>query len=362
LMNTFATLMSPFEVRSGSNTNGGFVINVVERVPNPANPSGPEITEITAQHIGGSGVSQLGAEGDTVTAAQMGDIAVRSNDTIIVVETMMTHNNLMGSFLPNMQAQYGTSSNIDGSQAYKRAFFVYRFTLQREDIRATSSDNGSLPAVCGYYRDQEDNISPFGQGRRFDRRDYNTGSQVIKSGQASPSFNPTERRNILRVLNRDIPSPRPLPIADDPHPCACYPVPLNSNGSGILKQELIDELNTCKPSLLAEGCPRHVRCCATVGGTFVRDNCNACVDEEDGWRHPTFRPGNPSAGVNDPANRDWATRCYQPPAPPPTPGPTPPPSAPAPTPPSPPPAPRPTPTPPPPAPPSPPPAPPTRGG
>ncbi|TAE83678.1 MAG: hypothetical protein EAY76_01035 [Alphaproteobacteria bacterium] len=277
LMNTFATLMSPYNVdTTGSGGNGGMIVSIVGQNPNR------DAMIIQRQYrAGGAANSEIGTEGSTVSAAQLGSIVMRPNDVIIVTETMMSHSNLTGPLLPNLSGLFGGTSGatatMDNSFNRRTAFHRFRFDGEFEKIEVIPSQPGTEPPVCGYYRDIEDSKGPTAQGTSMDARDYDKGSQF--ADPATEGFNPNEDWEPSRVLTRDIPSVNN--DRDEPSPCVCYTAELGRHPA------LEQKLWTCNTRLIAEGCPKHPTiCCPQANGTYIRQNCNACVDETDTWRRP----------------------------------------------------------------------------
>ncbi len=254
LQNSFEALMSPF-----GTDDSGFVLSVI-RIP-----PGEDEHRIVYQSSTGNINSEVGGQGDVVTQADLGGIVPLPADRIIAVEVSHEHSNILGSLIDDLGV---AGNNLEGSQLYKSAFYRYRFDLEADEKVVVPQTLGSPPGVCGYYRDDEDDVAPFRDGKRFLDRDYD------------------------------------LDIGDDvPHPCICYPkdelTPIgdddeeDEDGNPYDKpRDLLAALATCNSELSGAGslynCPRRERCCADL--TADEKQCEPCWDENDQLVPPTEDP------------------------------------------------------------------------
>jgi Flp pilus assembly pilin Flp len=282
---TFEQLLG-FEPQSGD----GFVYSVVTKGTEADAPN------IIAYQSKMNGInSKIGVQGDTVSDDDLGGSSLRPRDIVIIVESNITHRNLFGDLISSFDFNGGADSQIpsfDGEQLYKPAFSLYRFNAQALPINGEEQAVPSLMGVCGYYRDAEDNRPRFSQSRIFGDRDYDIGRFGV--------------------------------IADAPHPCRCY--------RDNLTNEMRDQLRTCVPSALAEGCPQRNNCCSANPNSYTNQRQRVCTgyqcyESDDSIRN--VPPSNPGDAICQPAPPPPCQGCACtnscPPAPPPPPPPPPPP-------------------------------------
>ncbi len=251
-----AALTKTFEELLGykPDSEDGFVFSLIQRPPVAGGVAEPQ--RITYQSAMNNTASELGSVGTPVPAADLGGLTLNPNDSVIAVETRVTHNNLFGDFLSSFKFGGGGVPDFDGRKLYKPSFYVYRNPLLLNPLGPIAiQDVGPIPAVCGYYRGVEDNNPDFGQNKDFGKRDYDLW---------------------------------PLSTADMPHPCKCYIDPENpDNTNGDMK----NKLRTCVPALLDPeySCPKRNNCCANADAKTKL--CYGCYDEED-KKVPATDPNN----------------------------------------------------------------------
>jgi Flp pilus assembly protein TadG len=297
-----AALRQTFEQLLGStaSTDSGFVFSVIQRETAEDQPT------ITYQSAMNGVSSDLGGEGTTVDDADLGGITVRPRDTIIVVESRITHENLFGDLLSSYNFDGNAVDNFDGDELYKMAVYRYRFDQELEDVNASPQNIGDIPPVCGYYRDAEDN-----QTIADPINDAIPTSQQDSSRNRGSNYRPT-RDNDNKTWNfRDYNIY--LPSEDAPHPCQCY-----SQGR---RNSLNQRLKTCVPELItAYGCPQrgtgnntgNIKCCDSPLTTARDRVCNGCYNSLD-VLEPATNPNDPQCCTGC----QCTNSCPPPPPPPP---------------------------------------------
>ncbi len=287
LQGAYATLMEPF----GVSDNSGFVISVIANNEDLNNPQ----PEIVHQTLSGGVSSRISLDEilDEVLSTDGVD-GFLGEDTVIVVETMHQHSNMLGGVLDSFMGTGGGDS-VDGSDVYKKAVYRYRFNLEAVEVDAQPASLGDRPLVCGYYSAADDNREPFATAsdrNRYSERDWDIYTSPRWGERDDPRGDRTE-----------------LYPSDIPHPCLCYgKQPGHKNFDRRFKRqistcvpELINDLNC--PQLdrgdclstsscledrkdLGDGAVRIKGCCYDTRRSNTQRKCYSCLDENDKIQPP----------------------------------------------------------------------------